>query len=80
MPSGWSGPSCSARRRAWSFCKPLAPGRGVAVLYRRLRALTPPVLPLDADRPPAPDLERVARAVGRGELDPAALEAVPAVA
>jgi histidine ammonia-lyase len=52
------------------FLKPLSPGRGVADLYRRIRSLTPPVLPLTADRPPAPDLERVARAVADGELDP----------
>jgi histidine ammonia-lyase len=54
------------------FLKPLAPGLGVAALYRRLRGLNPPVLPLTADRPPAPDLERVARAVAEGELDPEA--------
>jgi len=52
------------------FLKPLVPGRGVAELYRRLRSLTPPVLPLTADRPPGPDLERVAQAVAAGELDP----------
>ena len=52
------------------FLKPLAPGRGVAALYRRLRGLTPPVLPLTADRPPGPDLERVFRAVAAGDLDP----------
>jgi histidine ammonia-lyase len=52
------------------FLKPLAPGAGVAALYRRLRSLTPPVLPLTADRPPGPDLERVARAVAEGDLDP----------
>jgi histidine ammonia-lyase len=52
------------------FLKPLAPGRGVGDLYRRLRALAPAVPPLDADRPPAPDLERLARAVALGELDP----------
>ena len=52
------------------FLKPLAPGRGVAELYGRLRGLTPPVTRLDADRPPAPDLERLARAVASGELDP----------
>jgi histidine ammonia-lyase len=55
------------------FLKPLSPGRGVAGLYRRLRTLTPPVPPLDADRPPAPDLERLARAVASGELDPRAV-------
>lgn len=52
------------------FLKPLAPGKGVAALYRRLRELTPRVSPLAADRPPAPDLERLARAVAAGELDP----------
>jgi histidine ammonia-lyase len=55
------------------FLKPLAPGRGVAALYHRLRGLDPPVLPLTADRPPAPDLERVSRAVALGELDPEVL-------
>ena len=59
---------CGAQ--ALEFLKPLTPGRGVADLYRRIRSLTPPVLPLTADRPPAPDLERVARAVADGELDP----------
>jgi histidine ammonia-lyase len=52
------------------YLKPLVPGRGVAALYSRLRALQPAVSPLAADRPPAPDLERVARAVVEGELDP----------
>jgi len=52
------------------FLKPLAPGRGVGDLYRRLRGLSPAVPRLDADRPPAPDLERLARAVALGELDP----------
>ncbi len=54
------------------FLKPLAPGRGVEDLYRRLRALVPGVPRLDADRPPAPDLARLARAVALGELDPGA--------
>jgi histidine ammonia-lyase len=53
------------------FLKPLAPGRGVAAVHRRLRGLTPPVTPLTADRSPGPDLERVAQAVAQGELDPA---------
>jgi histidine ammonia-lyase len=52
------------------FLKPLTPGEGVAALYRKVRGLEPPVLPLLADRPPAPDLERLARAVAQGELDP----------
>ncbi len=52
------------------FLKPLMPGKGVAKLYQRLRGLAPAVSPLEADRPPAPDLERLARAVAGGELDP----------
>jgi histidine ammonia-lyase len=52
------------------FLKPLRPGRGVGALYARLRGLTPSVAPLDQDRPPAPDLERLAQAVAAGELDP----------
>ena len=55
------------------FLKPLTPGRGVASLYQRLRGLQPPVPPLTADRPPAPDLERVAQAVMQGVFDPTAL-------
>ncbi|HEV8176176.1 MAG TPA: aromatic amino acid lyase, partial [Gemmatimonadales bacterium] len=53
------------------FLLPLAPGRGVAALYRAIRTMTQPVPPLGVDRPPAPDLERLARAVADGELDPA---------
>ena len=52
------------------FLKPLKPGRGVAALYQKVRSLTPPVLPLGEDRPPAPDLERLARAVAEAEFDP----------
>ncbi len=52
------------------FLLPLTPGKGVAALYRRIRGLTPPVAPLGPDRPPAPDLERLARAVADGQLDP----------
>ncbi len=52
------------------FLRPLRPGRGVERMYRRLRSLTPGVLPLEQDRPPGPDLERLARAVAAGELDP----------
>ena len=55
------------------FLKPLTPGRGVGEIYRRLRALRPGVPRLEADRPPARDLERLALAVALGELDPAAL-------
>jgi histidine ammonia-lyase len=52
------------------FLKPLRPGSGVDALYRRLRGLTPAVRPLAEDRPPAPDLERLARAVAAGDLLP----------
>jgi histidine ammonia-lyase len=55
------------------YLKPLAPGRGVADLYRRLRAVEPSVPRLGADRPPSPDLERLGRAVALGELDPGPL-------
>ena len=54
------------------FLRPLRPGNGVARLHARLRALQPPVAALEADRPPAPDLERLARAVAEGEMDPGA--------
>jgi histidine ammonia-lyase len=52
------------------FLKPLTPGRGVGELYRKLRALDPPVPPLKDDRPPGPDLERLTEAVARGDFDP----------
>jgi histidine ammonia-lyase len=52
------------------FLKPLAPGRGVAALYQKLRSLEPPVPPLTVDRPPSPDLERVAQGVMDGVFDP----------
>jgi histidine ammonia-lyase len=55
------------------FLKPLGPGRGVAALYQRLRGLSPPVPPLTSDRPPAPDLERVAQGVAQSEFDPETL-------
>lgn len=50
--------------------RPLKPGRGVADLAARIRSLDPPVRILDEDRPPAPDLERLAAAIAAGELDP----------
>ena len=53
------------------YLRPLRPGRGVAELYDRIRGLSPGVPALSADRPPTPDLERLATAVARGELDPA---------
>ena len=52
------------------FLRPLRPGRGVERLWKRMRGLTPAVLPLEHDRPPAPDLERLARAIAEGDLDP----------
>lgn len=52
------------------FLKPLRPGAGVADLYARVRAVEPPVRPLADDRPPADDLEVLARAVAAGELAP----------
>jgi histidine ammonia-lyase len=59
------------------FLKPLTPGRGVAAIYSKIRNLDPPVLTLTVDRPPAPDLERMARAVAGGELDPEGLNPEP---
>ena len=50
--------------------RPLAPGKGVGELLARIRALRPAVEPLGADRPPAPDLERLATAIAEGVLDP----------
>ena len=52
------------------FLLPLTPGRGVADLYRRIRLGDLRVAPLDQDRPPAPDLRQLARAVAEGSLDP----------
>lgn len=53
--------------------RPLTPGRGVGRLHERLRGLQPAVPPLGEDRPPAPDLERLARAIREGDFDPASL-------
>jgi hypothetical protein len=39
-------------------------------LFRRIREMPDPVPPLGDDRPPGRDLERLARAVREGELDP----------
>ena len=55
------------------FLKPLRPGKGVANLYSRVRAPLGGVPPLGADRPPAPDLERLAAKVLAGELAPSYL-------
>jgi histidine ammonia-lyase len=52
------------------FLRPLRPGRVVADLWTRIRTLPDPVLPLQGDRPPAPDLERLYQALQAGLLDP----------
>jgi len=52
---------------------PVRPGRGVEALYRRIRDMADPVRALGEDRSPAPDLERLARAVAEGLLDPGSL-------
>jgi histidine ammonia-lyase len=49
---------------------PLVPGRGVAELHARVRGELAGVPPLGADRPPAPDLSRLAAGVGSGAFDP----------
>jgi len=53
------------------FLRPLKPGRGVEVLRDRIRAREDGVAALEEDRPPAPDLARLADLVTRGALDPA---------
>jgi len=53
--------------------RPRTPGRGIGRLLERLRGLRPGVPPLADDRPPAPDLERLARAIREGVFDPATL-------
>jgi histidine ammonia-lyase len=57
------------------FLKPLTPGRGVSVLYRKVRSLGIP--PLSSDRPPKPDLERLAQGVAAGHFDPSPPESKP---
>jgi histidine ammonia-lyase len=52
------------------FLRPLRPGRGVARLWEAVRAHGDGVPPLDADRPPGPDLERLSQMVAQGTLDP----------
>ncbi|HEX7024191.1 MAG TPA: aromatic amino acid lyase, partial [Gemmatimonadales bacterium] len=52
------------------FLLPLRPGTGVLELHRRIREMPDGVSPLVDDRPPGPDLERLARAVQDGLLDP----------
>jgi histidine ammonia-lyase len=58
---------CGAQ--ALELLRPLTPGRGVGELYRRIRAAG--IVPLAADRPPAPDLERLALGLASGAFDPA---------
>jgi histidine ammonia-lyase len=58
---------CGAQ--ALDLLRPLAPGRGIGVLHERIRAAG--IAPLAADRPPAPDLERLALTIAAGTLDPA---------
>ncbi len=48
------------------FRKPLKPGRGVQAAYERVRALVPA---LADDRPPAPDIERLAQSALAGEYE-----------
>ncbi|HEV8599910.1 MAG TPA: histidine ammonia-lyase [Gemmatimonadales bacterium] len=50
--------------------KPLRPGGGVERLYQRIRRMPDGVAALREDRPPAPDLERLASLVAGGELAP----------
>ena len=50
--------------------KPLRPGRGVQALHDRIRKGG--ILPLGADRPPAPDMERLRALIAGGELAPPA--------
>jgi histidine ammonia-lyase len=52
------------------FLRPLRAGRGVETLYNRIRALPDGVPALDGDRPPGPDLSRLATLVAAGALDP----------
>jgi histidine ammonia-lyase len=47
--------------------RPLRPGPGVASVHQRVRAA---VARLDEDRPPAPDLARLAALIAAGGLDP----------
>ena len=58
---------CGAQ--ALEILRPLRPGRGVGELYRRIRDAG--IAPLAADRPPAPDLERLAAGLAAGGFDPA---------
>jgi histidine ammonia-lyase len=57
--------------QALEFRQPLRPGRGVREAYDAVRALVPA---LAADRPPAPDIERLAEALRAGLLEALAPE------
>jgi len=52
---------------------PLTPARKIGRLLERLDALDPAVPTLAEDRPPAPDLARLAEALREGVFDPASL-------
>lgn len=54
-----------AGAQALEFLEPLRPGRGVAAAHRAVREAVPP---LDADRPLAPDVERVVGLIRAGRL------------
>ncbi|HEV8149855.1 MAG TPA: hypothetical protein VGP61_06680 [Gemmatimonadales bacterium] len=57
-----------AAAQGLEFLRPLRPGRGVELLFRKMRE--PPGGVRHEDRPPGPDLERLAELVATGELDP----------
>jgi histidine ammonia-lyase len=52
------------------FLRPLRAGRGVEALRARIRSSSDGVSALEGDRPPGPDLARLAALVARGALDP----------
>jgi histidine ammonia-lyase len=57
--------------QALEFRRPLRPGAGVQAAYDAVRARVPA---LEADRPPSPDIERLAAALRSGLLENLALE------
>ncbi|HWA16390.1 MAG TPA: aromatic amino acid lyase, partial [Gemmatimonadales bacterium] len=61
---------CGAQ--ALDLLLPLKPGTGVRKLHRQVRdTAAGGVAQLAEDRPPSPDLERLAALIARGTLDPA---------
>ncbi len=52
------------------YLAPLKPGRGIADLHQRVRHGPAGVAHLAEDRPPGPDLERLAAGVASGAFDP----------